>query len=443
MEPRYVRYVDANINWKYVDWQAWMLSDIFGDSSINEKLKGAFSRMEVDWLNLYQEILRIELDTEANKMFNTIYMNTRTTMVYHVKPTSGILKDIRKQIEYNIDYNFENKTIEFIQRVPGLTADTKTNGGKLFGEILQYHEIFEKADVIRMSMALQIVLYTILMKSRVWHKLVKSPPAKKNNRLQKLTDWYKQFRHDYSYYILSDSCPYQMDIKDLRQLRDTVYYTHENNGYVFEMAEKNDLKGLKEVLDRGFDVNSRNGKRRFKSLLHLAVINQNEELFDLLMPYKPDPNVPDRFKMTPLFYAIEKSDEKMIQRLLQMGADVEYRDEHNATPVYWSIYCSTLPILKLLSSHGATMAVTCMMNRNCLIKAAFMDKYDIVQYLLQFDEVKKTINDADQRGRTPLHAACWGAKGGREGKKLAGVEVPDSEKSLEYLLDAGADVGNL
>ena len=95
-------------------------------------------------------------------------------------------------------------------------------------------------------------------------------------------------------------------------------------------------------------MNSRNGLRRFKSLLHLAVVNKNKDLFDLLMPYNPDPNIIDRFEMTPLFYAIENNDQEQIERLLDMGSDVEHRDEHNATPVYWSIYCADLPILKQL-----------------------------------------------------------------------------------------------
>lgn len=226
----------------------------------------------------------------------------------------------------------------------------------------------------------------------------------------------------------------------MRNFRSRIYYALENNGWLFDLAEQKKYTELKDALNTGINVNVKNGLRKFKGLLHIAARLRDNELLDMLLPYNPDIDLRDRKVMTPLFYAIENRDIDMARRLLEMGADVNVRDEHNATPFYFAVYCCNLEMLKLLSSYGSDPSVVCMLNRNCLLKAAFMDKHEIVEYLLTFDSIKKMINDSDSRGRNPLHASCWGARGGREGKKLLGVEVPDSRRSLELLLDAGADV---
>lgn len=301
--------------------------------------------------------------------------------------------------------------------------------------------VISRVELSGIPLVLEILLFTMLSKTRIWHKLIRSPSGTKSNRIQFLGDWFKGFQKTFSRYIIVDSCPWDMEIKDLRVMRNKIYHAWEDNGYYFELAEQNKLQELKDCLDTfGLDVNMRNGLRKFKGLLHIAAKQNNMALFEMLLKYKPDPDIRDRHGMTPLYFAIEMQNLEMITRLLDYGADVEAKDEHNATPFYWSVYCAQLPILQTLRQYGAKPDVICMMDRNCLIKAAFMDKSDIVRYLLTFPGVVQRINDKDTRGRTALHASCWGAKGGRDGKRLAGVEIPDSKVSLELLLDAGADV---
>jgi hypothetical protein len=301
-------------------------------------------------------------------------------------------------------------------------------------------KLTERVPLVGLPFSLEVTLFTLLTKIRIWHKLIKSPSMTKMNRIEFLSNWFKGLKDEYRDYIVTDTCPWSMDIKDLRSMRNKIYYQLEDNGWIFELAEQNKLEELKAELNKGIDANLRNGKRKFKGLLHIAAIRKNLELVELLEKYNVNPDILDRHEMTPLFYAIESNYVPIIKKLLQMGANVEHRDEHNATPFYWAVYCATLEILKILQENGAEPAVVCMLNRNALLKAAFMNKSDVVQYLLTFPSVLKQINESDQRGRTPLHAACWGSKGGREGKRLAGQEIPDSKDSLELLLDGGADV---
>lgn len=237
-----------------------------------------------------------------------------------------------------------------------------------------------------------------------------------------------------------DSCPYSQDIRELRNLRSKIYTIYENTDSIFDLADEKKYQALKDALNKGLNINMKNGKRKLKGLLHMAAVNQDMDLLELLLPYNPDINMVERKLMTPLFYAIENRDIGMVKRLLELGADVHVRDEHNATPFYYAVYCAGVDMLKLLHQYGADPAVICMMNRNCMLKACFMDKWEVVQYLLQFESVRALINHGDDRGRNPLHASCWGARGGRDGKKLLGQEIPDSKESLKLLLDHGADV---
>ena len=311
-------------------------------------------------------------------------------------------------------------------------------------------KIVEKSEkeIYRVEMrgvrrTMEMLLYTMLSKLRIWSKLMKTvvSNSSKKNRIEYISWWYKGYKKDHKKYIVMDGCPYMLELKDFRVMRKRIYEEYENNGELFTKVEEKKYDEVKKMLDDGlYSVNDRNGVRRFKGMLHLAAIHNDMKLVDLLEPYHPDVDLRDKYLMTPLYYAIEHKHYEMIERLLKMGADVEAKDEHNATPFYWGVYCANLKILKLLVEYGAQTSVICMMNRNSLIKAAFMNKYDIVEYLLTFPKVRDNIDDCDDRGRTALHAACWGAKGGREGKWLAGEQVPDSKESLILLLDAGADV---
>ena len=81
-----------------------------------------------------------------------------------------------------------------------------------------------------------------------------------------------------------------------------------------------------------------------------------------------------------------------------------------------------------------------VLRRTPLIKAAYLRKAEILEWLLTFQENRDFIDFQDSKGRTAIHAACWGAKGGRIGKKVGGTIIPDSPECLRILLKYGARV---
>lgn len=70
--------------------------------------------------------------------------------------------------------------------------------------------------------------------------------------------------------------------------------------------------------------------------------------------------------------------------------------------------------------------------RTPLIKAAYLDKPDAVKWLLEHEVIRKGIDHQDNRGRSAIHAACWGPRGGREGKKNGGRPFLIVPKVLNY-----------
>lgn len=502
---RIMRFVRSSIDLKYMDWQESVLIQELADPRFHA-FAGLFKAVAVDYRSLYERFVSVETEVKALRRFEAtvstaarLRYGVRPTAAQWrqllaeersevneaaVKVVLEFLEAIPQKSLSVKEYgstvfgefiSFNNNlakavgihvdTTAFVRRpeqkpdpeASNLTDTTDANqaeavseGGrvpnkkakKALAVKANQERVINRVELKGVPLILEVLLFTMLSKTRIWHKLIRSPSSTKSNRIQLIADWFKGFQKEYSRYIIVDSCPWDMELKDLRTMRNKIYYAWENNGYYFELAEQNKLQELKDCLDTlGLDINMRNGLRKFKGLLHIAAKQNNMELLNLVLKYNPDLNIRERHQMTPLYFAIEMQNLEMIVKLLDNGADVEARDEHEATPIYWSVYCAQLPILQTLVKYGAKPDVDCMMQRNCLIKAAFMDKHEIVRYLLTFPSVVEKINDKDQRGRTPLHAACWGAKGGRDGKRLAGVEVPDSAISLELLLDAGADVG--
>ena len=492
---RTLKYIQRSINWKYIDWQVTLLRDLWRiDDATAATLKTEFMKDidQLDFKKTYELLLETEKCHQAERTARHLHFNHDMTFKYRQRPAAAVLNELKRDFSESIDQKLIQEIFKLFEEVPVKSKDFKAYGYQIFQLFIEFSERLEEKyspetfaqsqepevkkpkekiegeemgekvskkerkakaaldvqskpisaepDLEGLPMSALLILFTFLTKTRLWHKLHKTPSASKKNRIEFMSQWFRAFKDKHSAYILTESCPYQLELKELRALRNKIYYQFEDNGHIFELAENGELQKLKEELDRGLDVDMRNGKRKFKGLLHIAALKQNFELIEMLEVYGADPNIVDRHLMTPLFFAIETKNLKTITKLLQMGADIEHKDEHNATPIYWSVYSADLPTLRLLAAHQANPLVICMLNRTCLLKAAFMDKWDMVEFLVGLPGVLGLINFPDQRGRTPLHAACWGAKGGRDGKRLAGAEVPDSPESLRILLDKGADV---
>ena len=186
---------------------------------------------------------------------------------------------------------------------------------------------------------------------------------------------------------------------------------------VFDFAENKNYKGVESCLLDGMDVNTRDSTRKHSTLLHIAARENDFELLRICKKFRADPNILDRKGQTPIYNALENISKDFVKELIAMGTDLNIKDNNSGSCFYWAVNCADLDCLKILYKAGADVDTENMMKRDPLIKACYMGKHDMVKWLLQFECFRKGINTGDTNNRTAMHAACWGPKGGRDGKK--------------------------
>lgn len=99
-----------------------------------------------------------------------------------------------------------------------------------------------------------------------------------------------------------------------------------------------------------------------------------------------------------------------------MKVKIEKLEIQKRTPFYWACTQGDMTIIKYLHSKGADINSSSEIGRTALSKACFLGRIDIVEYLLNCKQVN--MNNKDKKGRTPLHNAVFGPKGGREAHKF-------------------------
>lgn len=213
-------------------------------------------------------------------------------------------------------------------------------------------------------------------------------------------------------------------------------------------------------------------------LLH-CIANLNQRLYPqysillicLLLEHGCNPDCVDNFYMTPLYYAVEKRNYAVAKILISHGANVNWTDRFDSSIFYCAVYSSDVKMLEILKKNGADIWSINGIKRSPLIKAAYLGKYWVVEWLVKqfeygseeslspeertklvekfggeenylkvLEENKERIHWRDDRGRGAIHSSCWGPKGGRQGKINGGKTIYDCDKCLEFLLNAGADV---
>jgi ankyrin repeat protein len=165
--------------------------------------------------------------------------------------------------------------------------------------------------------------------------------------------------------------------------------------------ESEDPDMVRWLLNHGADVNSRtNGPHILDtqadgpfSPLHLAVMNQRCQAFQILLEHNADIHFRDRFGATPLHRAAsplyDRDHIDLMQSLLDHGADPNARDGGGSTPLHYSSWCKkgrkesegTVEGTRLLLKHGAIMDIEDNEGRTPLQLALEHGRQDIVTCL--------------------------------------------------------------
>ncbi|XP_053594131.1 putative ankyrin repeat protein RF_0381 [Microplitis demolitor] len=158
--------------------------------------------------------------------------------------------------------------------------------------------------------------------------------------------------------------------------------------------------------------------------LHAAVKNKNASVVQQLLDKGANPNAQDVLGKTPLRYAIESNDIKMVDLLIPYS-DINLADNYDQTPVYIAVKKGYLDLAKHLLAHQAT--ANCISNYRCekhhtpLHAAVNNGQADLVNLLIAH---KANIEARNANNMTSLHIAI----------------DQNSLEIAECLLAAGADV---
>ena len=281
------------------------------------------------------------------------------------------------------------------------------------------------------------LFYTFLTKYTYFQQILKTNKCI-NNPISYLRDWFYFFKNKNPQYIFYTQDPGYYNRKELKDFRKKVAVYNQTDPKFIEHIENGNYEEVRKSLELGLNPDFSTPLRRLKSPLHLAVVKGDLKLIDQLLRYGADINCVDTMGSTAIFYAIESNFHEVVKFLIEKGTYLEQRDLQNSTPQYMAVFCSDLKMIEILVSNGAQPSVLNFLGRSPLIKAAYLGKYDMLDYLLEKD--KSLIDHKDERGRTPTMAACWGIKGGRKGKKLNGKDIGDSPESLRVQIKHGSDI---
>jgi ankyrin repeat protein len=113
---------------------------------------------------------------------------------------------------------------------------------------------------------------------------------------------------------------------------------------------------LQLAVTRGFDVNKPRDTCDVV-LLFSAVHSRKAEAVAYLLAHGADPNVSEKFGLTPLEAASRHGDLAVVRLLIEAGADVSKKGE-NGTPLDVATRGRHTNVMRLLTEHGAVVSET-------------------------------------------------------------------------------------
>jgi ankyrin repeat protein len=81
------------------------------------------------------------------------------------------------------------------------------------------------------------------------------------------------------------------------------------------------------------------------------------------------------------------------------------------TPFYWACTQGDITVIDYLYQAGCNINHKSELGRTALSKACYLGRIDVVMFLLQCEEID--LCSQCKKGRTALHNAVFGPKGGR------------------------------
>lgn len=197
------------------------------------------------------------------------------------------------------------------------------------------------------------------------------------------------------------------------------------------------------MLDRGVIIDP-DPSNNFNSALGFAISKSRFEIIDLLIDGGADLNAKFTedhsgdcfccpFEIAPLHkivstYSYSENKDSLsllMAQFIDKGADVNITNEQGLTPLNFAAFINAPSLAKLLIESGARL-------NNSIHSASMVSNFEMIEVLLEYGSDPNQLN---QGGNTPLLSCitCCGDGAG------AGIKTENRVKTIELLIDAGAD----
>ena len=122
---------------------------------------------------------------------------------------------------------------------------------------------------------------------------------------------------------------------------------------IFEYIMNGDLKSVKNLIDSGFDINTKDVGGW--SPLQYATYCDHLDIVEYLISKGVDIESKDNSGITSLVRSVINNKTKLFKYLISVGTNVNTQDFNGDTPLHTNIICNNgdLEITKLLLKHGA------------------------------------------------------------------------------------------
>ncbi|XP_024520504.1 ankyrin repeat and protein kinase domain-containing protein 1-like [Selaginella moellendorffii] len=165
------------------------------------------------------------------------------------------------------------------------------------------------------------------------------------------------------------------------------------------------MEDVREVLERGVDLNKPGSSGPDRSPLHVAIASGRPEMVQLLLEFGANVEVRDRFGKTPMHEAAAAGQTLAMELLLANGANTEARTESVGwTALHFATYAHHLDAVRILLAKGADVNSTAGPEERTALHIATAGGAQ--RCLKQLLERGANPNAVTATGQTALHIAA-------------------------------------
>ncbi|KGO36599.1 hypothetical protein PEX1_044240 [Penicillium expansum] len=169
----------------------------------------------------------------------------------------------------------------------------------------------------------------------------------------------------------------------------------------FQLPRELPSKTAQMLLNHGIDVNADHSIGT--SALHIACLNQDNDLVQILLRHGADVNSQDQMGTSALNIACTNQYNDIVQTLLKHGADVNVLNQIGTSALDVACVIQNHHLVQTLLKHGADVNSQNLKGKSILQIACLAGNEGIVQTLLEHGA---NANLHDQVGTSALHIAC-------------------------------------